>query len=98
MECHKVSRLTYRQDSPTPDLPAGCDRQQRDSFAQGQPHLVHEHGNRRGHGQSRPSEVIARTVVDGEEAIGSKLNLTTDGGLILAGRQAAERDGIRDDQ
>ena len=89
MECHKVSRLTYRQDSPTPDLPAGCDRQQGDSLAQSQPPLIHEHGNRRGHGQRRPSEVITGTVINREETIGSKLNLTTDGGLILAGGQAA---------
>jgi hypothetical protein len=85
MESHKVSRLAYRQESPAPNLPAGGNCQQRDSFAQGQPNLIHKYGNRRGHGQSRPGKVITRTVVDGEEAIRAQLDLTTDGGLILAG-------------
>jgi hypothetical protein len=50
MESHKVRRLADRQDSPTPDNSARGDRQQRDGFTQGQANLIHEYGNRGGHG------------------------------------------------
>ena len=88
MESHKVSRLAYRQYSPPPDDASRRSRHQCDGFAQGQPNLIHEHGNRSSHRQRRPCEVFARPVIHGQQSVGAQLDLAANRGLILTRRKS----------